>query len=56
LVVFFSLLKLKKEEKLPPYMKLIGLPKYLKDKETKERKSLLLVRQDRYAVTRTAKD
>jgi len=47
---FFSLLKLKKEGKLPPHMKRVGPPKYWKDRETKERKFLLVVRQDRYVV------
>ena len=32
---FFSLLKLKKEGKLPPHMKRISPPKYWKDRETK---------------------
>jgi putative transposase len=47
---FFSLLKLRKEGKLPPYMKRVGPPKYWKDRETKERRLLLVVRQDRYVV------
>ena len=47
---FFSLLKLKKEGKLPPHMKRVSPPKYWKDRETKERKFLLVVRQDRYVV------
>jgi len=47
---FFSLLKLKKEGKLPPHTKRVGPPKYWKDRETKERKFLLVVRQDRYIV------
>jgi len=47
---FFSLLKLKKEGKLPPHMKRISPPKYWKDRETKERRLLLVVRQDRYIV------
>jgi putative transposase len=47
---FFSLLKRKREGKLPPYMKRVGPPKYWKDRETKERKFLLVVRQDRYVV------
>jgi putative transposase len=47
---FFSLLKLRKEGKLPPHMKRVGPPKYWKDREGKERKLLLVVRQDRYVV------
>jgi len=47
---FFSLLKLKKEGKLPPHVKRVGPPRYWKDRETKERKLLLVVRQDRYVV------
>ena len=47
---FFSLLKLKKEGKLPPFMKHVSPPKYWKDRESKERKLLLVVRQDRYVV------
>jgi putative transposase len=47
---FFSLLKLKKEGKLPPHMKRVSPPKYWKDRETKERRLLLVVRQDRYIV------
>jgi len=46
----FSLLKLKKEGKLPPFMNHVSPPKYWKDRETKKRKLLLVVRQDRYAV------
>jgi len=47
---FFSLLKLKKEGKLPPFMKRVSPPKYWKDKETKKRKLMLVIRQDRYVV------
>jgi putative transposase len=47
---FFSLLKRKREGKLPPHMKRVSPPKYWKDRETKERKLLLVVRQDRYIV------
>jgi len=47
---FFSLLRLRKENKLPPHMKHIGPPKYWKDKETGGRKLLLVIRQDRYVV------
>jgi len=47
---FFSLLKLRKEGKLPPHMKRVGPPHYWKDRETKERRLILVVRQDRYIV------
>jgi len=45
---FFSLLKLKKQGKLPPHMNHAGIPGYWK--ESKKRKLLLVVRQDRYEV------
>jgi len=47
---FFSLLKRKREGKLPPHMKRVGPPKYWKNREGKERKLILVVRQDRYVV------
>jgi len=47
---FFSLLKRKKEGKLPPHMMRVGPPKYWKDRGSKERKLILVVRQDRYIV------
>jgi len=47
---FFSLLKLRKEGKLPPHMKRVGPPRYWKDRGSKERKLILVVRQDRYLV------
>jgi len=47
---FFSLLKLKKENKLPPFMKRISPPGYWKDRVAGRRKLLLVVRQDRYIV------
>jgi len=47
---FFSLLKLRKEGKLPPHMRRVSPPKYWKDRETKERRLILVVRQDRYVV------
>jgi putative transposase len=47
---FFSLLRLKKQGKLPPYMNHISPPGYWKDKETGRRKLILVVRQDRYVV------
>jgi len=47
---FFSLLKLRKENKLPPHMNRVSPPSYWKDGETGERKLLLVIRQDRYVV------
>jgi putative transposase len=47
---FFSLLKLKKEGRLPPHVRRVGPPKYWKDRETRERRLILVVRQDRYVV------
>jgi putative transposase len=47
---FFSLLKLRKEGKLPPHMRRVGPPHYWKDREGKERRLILVVRQDRYVV------
>jgi len=47
---FFSLIRLKKQGKLPPHMNHAGIPGYWKDKETKKRKLLLVIRQDRYEV------
>jgi len=46
----FSLLKLKNEGKLPLFMKHVSPPRYWNDRETKKRKLLLVVRQDRYVV------
>ncbi|MEM0032964.1 MAG: transposase, partial [Saccharolobus sp.] len=46
----FSLLKLKKEGKLPPHMTHVSPPRYWKDRENKRRKKILVVRQDRYEV------
>ncbi|MFP3308225.1 MAG: transposase [Nitrososphaeria archaeon] len=47
---FFSLLKLRKEGKLPPHMMRVNPPRYWKDRGSKERKLILVVRQDRYIV------
>ncbi|MFP3281679.1 MAG: transposase [Caldivirga sp.] len=47
---FFSLLRLKKENKLPPFMKRVSPPGYWKDEATKQRRLILVVRQDRYVV------
>ena len=45
---FFSLLKLKKQGKLPPHMNHVSPSRYWK--ESKKRKLILVVRQDRYEV------
>ncbi|MFP3298139.1 MAG: transposase [Thermocladium sp.] len=45
---FFSLLKLKKENKLPPHMKRVSPPRYWKDESG--RKLMLVVREDNYVV------
>jgi len=40
----------KVEEKLPTFMKHVSPPRYWKDRNTKKRRLLLVVRQDRYVV------
>jgi len=47
---FFSLLKLRKGNKLPSHMEHMSPPRYWKDRETGGRKLLLVIRQDRYVV------
>jgi transposase len=47
---FFSLLRLKKEGKLPPRMNHVSPPGYWKDKEIGKRKLIIVVRRDRYIV------
>jgi putative transposase len=47
---FFTLLKMKKEGKLPPHMVRVSPPGYWKDREEGRRKLLLVIRQDRYIV------
>ena len=47
---FFSLLKLKKQGKLPPHMRRVSPPGYWKDRETGKRKLIIVIRQDRYEV------
>ena len=47
---FFSLLRLKKEGKLPPHMRRVSPPGYWKDRDTGRRKLIIVVRQDRYEV------
>ncbi|MFP3314463.1 MAG: transposase [Thermocladium sp.] len=45
---FFSLLKLKKENKLPPHMNRVSPPRYWKNEDG--RKLMLVVREDNYVV------
>ena len=47
---FFSLLNMKKEGKLPPYITHVSPPGYWKDKDTGKRKLIIVIRQDRYVV------
>jgi putative transposase len=47
---FFTLLKLKKQGKLPPHMRRVSPPGYWKDRETGKRKLIIVIRQDRYEV------
>ena len=47
---FLHLLRLKKENKLPPFMKRVSPPNYWKDEATGRRRLILVVRQDRYVV------
>ena len=45
-----SLLRLRKENKLPPHMSRVSPPRYWKDGETGGRKLTLVVREDNYVV------
>jgi transposase len=47
---FLHLLRLRREGKLPPHMRRVSPPGYWKDEVTKQRRLILLVRQDRYVV------
>jgi putative transposase len=47
---FFTLLNMKREGKLPPFMNHVSPPGYWKDKETGRRKLIIVIRQDRYVV------
>jgi len=47
---FFSLLNMKKEGKLPPYITHVSPPGYWKDRETGKRRLIIVIRQDRYEV------
>jgi len=48
--LFFTLLKLRREGKLPPFMRRVSPPGYWKDEATGRRRLILVVRQDRYIV------
>jgi putative transposase len=47
---FFSLLSLRSEGKLPPFMRRVSPPGYWKDRVAGRRRLILVVRQDRYIV------
>jgi len=47
---FFELLKLKREGKLPPFIKKLSPPGYWKDKKLGKREGMIIVRSDRYYV------
>jgi putative transposase len=47
---FFSLLKLRREGKLPLHMKRASPPGYWKDRDTGRRRLIIVIRQDRYVV------
>jgi len=47
---FFTLLNMKKQGKLPPHMNHVSPPGYWKDRESKKRKLIIVIRQDRYVV------
>jgi len=47
---FFSLLRLRSEGKLPPFMRRVSPPGYWKDEATGRRRLILVIRQDRYIV------
>ena len=47
---FFTLLNMKREGKLPPFMRHVSPPGYWKDEATGRRRLILVVRQDRYVV------
>jgi putative transposase len=53
---FFELLKLRKQGKLPPFMKKLSPPGYWKDRETGEKKIHILIRNDRYHVEPISKN
>jgi len=47
---FFHLLRLRREGKLPPFMRRVSPPGYWKDEATGRRRLILVIRQDRYIV------
>ncbi|WP_238377752.1 transposase [Caldivirga sp. MU80] len=47
---FFTLLNMKREGKLSPFMRRVSSPGYWKDEATGRRRLILVVRQDRYVV------
>jgi putative transposase len=47
---FFELLKLRKQGRLPPYIRKVSLSGYWKDRETGEKRIHTLIRNDRYHV------
>ena len=47
---FLHLLRLRREGKLPPFMRRVSPPGYWKDSVAKQRRLILVVRQDRYEV------
>jgi len=47
---FLHLLRLRSEGELPPFMRRVSPPGYWKDSVAKQRRLILLVRQDRYVV------
>jgi putative transposase len=53
---FFELLDLRKQGKLPPFMKKLSPPGYWKDRETGEKKIHILIRNDRYHVEPISKN
>ncbi len=53
---FFELLDLRKQGKLPPFMKKLSPPGYWKDRETGEKRIHILIRNDRYHVEPISKN
>ncbi|MEM1610490.1 MAG: transposase [Sulfolobales archaeon] len=47
---FFSQLKAMKEGRLPPFIKKVSPPGYWKDRESRKRRKIMVIRQDRYVV------
>ncbi len=53
---FFELLKLRKQGKLPPFMKKLSPPGYWKDRNTGEKSIHILIRNDRYYLEPISED